>query len=184
MTQNPFKALKDLYKDMDQTWGKIAAGYNFICNGCKDNCCNSLFFHHTYIEKTYLIHGFNRLDQDLKKNILNRADIYIKKTFSENLKINTSTIFCPVNENGRCLLSTYSPMTCRPHGLPHELCKPGFEPVKAPGCDAGLFDDKPYIKFDRTPFYQQMALIETRFRQDFNKTGKIKESIAQMLILS
>jgi len=50
------------------------------------------------------------------------------------------------------------------------------------GCDAGSFNDKPYIKLDRTPFYRQMAQIELAFRQDAKKTGKIKETIAQMLI--
>jgi len=73
-------------------------------------------------------------------------------------------------------------MICRLHGLPHELCIPGATPVKKPGCCAGQFDDKPYIKFDRTPFYKQMAQIEMKFRQDFNKIDKIKETIAQMLL--
>ncbi|MBC8440693.1 MAG: hypothetical protein H8D87_13565 [Deltaproteobacteria bacterium] len=182
MTDTFFKALKTLYNDMDKTWDKIAAGYNFICNGCKDNCCTSLFFHHTYIEKDYLCHGFNKLDQDQKKTILTRADIYVKKTFSENLKTKALKIICPANENGQCLLYSFRPMICRLHGLPHELCKPGAEPIKGPGCDAGLFDEKSYIKFDRTPFYKQMAQIEMKFRQDFNKTDKIKETIAQMLI--
>ena len=182
-TVKPFKALKTLYTAMDQTWNKVAAGYHFLCSGCEDNCCNSLFFHHTYIEKAYLIHGFNMLDQDQKKNILYLADIYIKKTFSENLKINTlKKINCPANKDGRCLLYPYRPMICRLHGLPHELCKPGVQVLKGPGCDAGQFDDKPYIKFDRTLFYQQMAQIEIKFRKDFNKAGKTKETIAQMLI--
>jgi len=182
MTNKAFKALKALYTNMDKTWNKIASGYPFNCNGCEDNCCTSLFFHHTYIEKAYLYHGFNKLDQYQKKIILDRADIYIKKTLSKNLKINSLKIICPVNENGRCLLYPFRPMICRLHGLPHELCKPGAEPVKGPGCKAGLFDDKPYIKFDRTLFYQQMAQVEMKFRQDFNKTEKIKETIAQMLV--
>jgi len=182
MTDTPFKTLKTLYNDMDKTWDKIALGYHFICNGCEDNCCTSLFFHHTYIEKAYLLHGFNGLDQEQKTTIKHRADIYIKKTFSDNLKINTLKIICPVNENGRCLLYPFRPMICRLHGLPHELCRPGAEPVKSPGCRAGLFDGKPYIKFDRTPFYKQMAQIEMKFRRDFNKTNKTKETIAQMLI--
>ena len=185
MTQtHPFKTLKDLYINMDQTWDKIAAGYNFICSGCEDNCCNSLFFHHTHIEKSYLINGFNRLDQSVRKNILDRADIYIKAMFSQDLKTKELKNICPVNENGRCLLYLHRPMICRLHGLPHELCKPGFKPVRGPGCKAGKFEKKSYIKFDRTPFYKQMALIEMKFRQDFNASGKIKETIAQMLILT
>ncbi|MCK5162512.1 MAG: hypothetical protein KAQ72_02275 [Desulfobacula sp.] len=182
MTDKTFKSLADLYNTMDKTWNKVAAGYHFKCNGCEDNCCKSLFFHHTYIEKAYLLHGFNQLDHNKKEKILGRATNYCKKTFPQNSEIKTLKIYCPVNKNGHCLLYLYRPMICRLHGLPHELSKPGCEPVKGPGCNAGLFYDKAYIKFDRTPFYQQMAQIEMMFRQDLNKIGKIKETVAQMLI--
>ncbi len=73
-------------------------------------------------------------------------------------------------------------MICRLHGLPHELNRPGYQPVKSSGCHAGLFNDKTYIKFDRTPFYQKMAKIEADYRKDIKLKGKIKESVAQMLI--
>ncbi len=182
MTDKTLKPLAALYDDMDKTWNKIAADYHFNCTGCEDNCCKSLFFHHTYIEKAYLLHGFNALDSNKKQKILGKAANYCKRTFPQSLEIKTLKIYCPVNENGRCTLYKYRPMICRLHGLPHELKKPGFDPIKGTGCDAGLFDDKTYIKFDRTPFYQQMAQIEIAFRQNLNKTGKIKETIAQMLV--
>ncbi|WP_457551610.1 hypothetical protein [Desulfobacula sp.] len=182
MANKSFESLKALYIAMDKTWNKIAQEYHFKCNGCEDNCCTSLFFHHTYIEKAYFYHGFNKLAQNRKKIIKDRAAIYIKKTLSGNLRINNLKIICPVNEDGQCLLYLYRPMICRLHGLPHELSRPGLESVRQPGCNAGLFDAKPYIKFDRIPFYQQMAQIEIKFRQDFNKTDKIKQTIAQMLI--
>ena len=73
-------------------------------------------------------------------------------------------------------------MICRLHGLPHEFYRPGLQPARADGCNAGNFSKKPYIKFDRTLFYKQMAQIEIEFRQDFNKSGKQKETIAQMII--
>ena len=59
---------------------------------------------------------------------------------------------------------------------------PGYQSVKSPGCDAGLFSDKTYIKFDRTPFYQKMAQTEADYRKNIKMRGKIKESVAQMLI--
>jgi hypothetical protein len=167
---------------MDNTWNKIAGEYHFQCNGCEDNCCKSLFFHHTHIERAYLRHGFNQLGQDRKKTITDRAKSYCKKTFPQNSEIKSLKIMCPANEDGRCLLYPYRPMICRLHGLPHELSRPGFKTVISTGCGAGLFDDKPYIKFDRTPFYQQMAQIEMAFRRDVNKTGKIKETVAQILL--
>jgi len=182
MTNTAFKTLIDLYTRMDQTWKKVAEAYHFVCNGCEDNCCNSLFFHHTYIEKAYLIHGVSRLDHGRKKAIKDRSDSYLEKIVPDRLNATMLRIPCPLIEDGRCLLYPFRPMICRLHGLPHELCRPGAEKVKGPGCKVGSFDDKPYIKFDRTLFYQQMAQVEIKFRQDFNKTGKINETIAQMLI--
>ncbi len=182
MEHEIFKPLIDLFDSMDKTWDKVAAGYCFKCNGCEDNCCKSLFFHHTYIEKTYLLNGFNGLDKNRQAVILNRAQNYYNKTFNQPEKIKSHKINCPLNENGLCILYQFRPMICRLHGLPHELQRPGSDPVKNPGCNAGLFNDKSYIKFDRTPFYQKMVQIELLFRKTMKKTGKIKESIAQILI--
>ncbi len=181
MTPEIFKPLQNLYNNMDKTWNKTAASYSFQCNGCEDNCCKSLFFHHTYIEKAYFIHGFNSLNHNIKKQILIRAQGYCKKTFSQAENITSLKIYCPANENTKCLLYRFRPMICRLHGLPHELNMPGVLPVKSPGCDAGMFNDKPYIKFDRTPFYKEMAQIESSFRKKNNKTDKIRQSIAQIL---
>ncbi len=182
MTPQIFKPLINLFDTMDKAWHKTAESYLFQCNGCKDNCCKSLFFHHTYIEKAYLLHGFNILNPNNKTIILKRAQQYCDATFSQPGDIKSLKLYCPLNENNLCLLYQYRPMICRLHGLPHELNRPGQPPLKGPGCDAGLFQTKPYIKFDRTPFYQAMAQIELKFRKNLDKTGKIKESIAQMLI--
>lgn len=182
MMHNAFESLLALYNLMDHSWDTIAAGYDFQCNGCKDNCCNALFFHHTHIEQAYFIHGFHLLDQDKKEMVLDRAKNYCQKTFIPDAEIKSLKIMCPANEKNRCLLYPYRPMICRLHGLPHELVKPGSNPVRGLGCHAGLFDSKPYIKFDRTPFYKHMAQIEMAFRQDTNKSGKIKQTVAQMLV--
>lgn len=182
MTQNTFKSLVSLYELMDHTWDKVAALHHFTCNGCEDNCCRSLFFHHTHIEKAYLLHGFQELTVHKRKKILDRAKTYCQETFSHSSEIKSKKIYCPANEAGLCLLYRYRPMICRLHGLPHELNRPGSGPVRGEGCDAGRFDDKTYVKFDRTPFYQQMGQIEMVFRRDKNIFSKIKETVAQMLV--
>ena len=128
------------------------------------------------------MHGFNSLDHHIKKQILIRAQDYCKKTFSQTENITSLKIYCPANENTKCLLYRFRPMICRLHGLPHELNRPGAVLVKSPGCNTGMFNDKPYIKFDRTPFYIEMAQIESNFRNIINKTGKIRQTIAQILI--
>ncbi len=180
MTDSVFKSIKKLYHSMDTAWEKAALSYGFECNGCKDNCCRSLFFHHTYIEKAYLRHGFNQLKQPQKNSVLKRAGTYCKETVDQTAS-ESKKIMCPVNEKGRCLLYPYRPMICRLHGLPHELCRPGQDPMKSPGCEAGNFNEKHYVTFDRTPFYRQMAQIELSFRQAEKLDGKIKQTIAQMI---
>lgn len=182
MIDTLFKPLATLYDTMDTAWNKIAAEYHFKCNGCADNCCTSLFFHHTYIERAYLRHGMEALAQDSQNIILDRAEQYCKKTFHQTGEIKSLKIYCPANDNHRCLLYAYRPMICRLHGLPHELSRPGMKPVISKGCAAGLFENQPYVRFDRTPFYQQMARIEMVYRQTVHKTGKIKETVAQMLL--
>ena len=182
MTPEIFQHIENLYTQMDKEWSNIADKYSFQCNGCEDNCCQSLFFHYTYIEKAYFMYGFNKLDPYIKKEILILANDYFKKTFKQSENITSLKIYCPVNKNTKCLLYTFRPMICRLHGLPHELTSPGVGLVKSPGCNAGIFNDKPYIKFDRTPFYQAMAQIELEFRSKINKTGRSKQTIAQILL--
>ncbi|OGQ92674.1 MAG: hypothetical protein A3J85_02395 [Desulfobacula sp. RIFOXYA12_FULL_46_16] len=173
-----------LYQSMDEIWNRIAALYQFQCTGCEDNCCKSLFFHHTHVEKAYLRHGFDQLEPGRKNEILSRAEDYCQKTFIENETGKSRKIMCPLNEKGRCILYLYRPMICRFHGLPHEIKKPGFPPLMGKGCSAGQFHDKAYIPFDRTPFYQNMARLEADYRQKSKKIGKIRETVAQMLLSS
>jgi len=178
------ETLSNLYQLMDDTWNRIAEAYQFKCNGCKDNCCQSLFFHHTHIEKAYLRYGFEQLKPDTQKDILNKTKYYCRETFPVSGEIKSLKIMCPLNEKGRCILYPYRPMICRLHGLPHEIRKPGFNPLMGKGCETGLFDEKPYIEFDRTPFYQNMAQIEAEYRKKMKINHKIKETVAQMLLRS
>ncbi|WDP91437.1 MAG: YkgJ family cysteine cluster protein [Desulfobacter sp.] len=179
-----FKQLAELYRTMDTAWDRAAAGYGFQCNGCKDNCCLSLFYHHTQVEKAYLLHGFSTLPKAEQKNILEKAENYCSATFAqEDGGIPESKkVPCPLLTNGRCGLYPYRPMICRMHGLPHELHKPGAPPIKGPGCAAGNFDNRDYIPFDRTPFYRDMAGVEMGFRAATGRNGKIKQTIAEILL--
>ena len=167
---------------MDSAWDAVAQKYGFECNGCSDNCCQSLFYHHTHVEKAYLNHGLKHLATEKQKIILRRAADYVKITFQSHGHGHSKKIMCPANEDGKCLLYPYRPMICRLHGLPHELSRPGSAPVKGPGCDAGNFTAYNYIPFDRTPFYRQMARIEMQFQTSTQQSGRIKETIAQMLL--
>lgn len=182
MNNHQFPLLSALYKRMDQAYDRVAGQYGFQCRGCMDNCCRSLFFHHTHIEKAYLLSGFNLLEQEQKKEVCKKAAVYVDKTFSTGTEPKSLKLICPLNKDGLCILYPYRPMICRLHGLPHELNRPGAPPLKGPGCDAGEFGQTDYIPFDRTPFYVEMARIEKAFRKSEHKNGKIRETIAQMLI--
>lgn len=175
-------SLATLYHDMDKAWHQVADAYAFQCNGCEDNCCRSLFFHHTHIEKAYLLFGFDELDENTQKNILGRAAEYCRRVFSDESPRRGLKLMCPVNADGSCRLYRFRPMICRLHGLPHEVRQPGRPIVTGQGCAAGGFENLLYRTFDRTPYYQRMAILEADFRRLYRKTKRVKETIAQMLV--
>jgi len=180
-----FNQLTTLYTEMDNTWDRIADTYSFQCNGCKDNCCKSLFFHYTQIEKDYLRYGFSNLKKSEQDRIKDLSKLFYEQTFEKNAQKNdivSQKIFCPLNLDDMCQLYKYRPMICRLHGLPHEFEKPGVEPQISPGCREGKFDEKDYVQFDRTLFYQKMAQIEISYRQYLNNYSKIRKTVAQILL--
>jgi Fe-S-cluster containining protein len=182
-TQIPdiFTPLSHLFESMDRAWDKVAAQYEFQCEGCPDNCCLSLFYHHTHVEKAYLMYGFGQLNPNDREEILARARAYCDITFTGPETV-SKKMACPLLFDGKCRLYAFRPMICRMHGLPHELHRPGHPPLQGPGCAAGEFDGQPYVPFDRTPFYQQMAGVEMAFRTREGTTGRIRETVAQMLL--
>ena len=161
---------------MDKAFDKAASHYGFKCNGCEDNCCKSFFYHHTFIEKDYLIYKANEFDKDIKFSLKKSAKLYLDTIENKPL--------CPLNKENKCTLYNHRPMICRLHGIPHHLNIPGRDTTKHPGCDAGasFFNSTNYFLFDRIPFYKEMAEIEKEYRQKFAKSEKIKQTIAHMLL--
>ena len=170
---------------MDQKYNEAANYYGFSCDGCKDNCCETIFYHHTLLEYLFILEGFKSLKNEKKTIIVN-----IAKQVSRDIELAESkkTILrrmCPVNFDGLCLLYDYRPMICRLHGISHELTRPGKGKTHSPGCDEFMKQCSKMDRFifDRTPFYKDMAALEKELRQSVKISQKIKLTVAQMLAL-
>lgn len=178
-----FNRLQSIFAAMDRKYAEAAKHYGFHCDGCEDNCCRTRFYHHTYLEYLYIQAGLNKLSRQRQGEIQSRAAAVCRETAKADEKAMPVRLMCPLNSDGCCTLYTHRPMICRLHGISHELRKPGQNVVRGPGC--GMFDlrcsDKSYRKFDRTPFYFEMAKLERELRQAVGLSGRIKMTIAEMI---
>jgi hypothetical protein len=175
--------LRRVFAAMDRVFDRAAAFYGFSCDGCKDNCCRSIFFHHTYLEYGYLRHGFAMLSPQTQAGVRNRAERACGGQSQADSPGGVLGEMCPLNCNGLCVLYAYRPMICRLHGLPHELKKPRQTVSFGPGCPT--FDrkcgNKTYFPFDRTSFYLEVAQIEQEFRLHLGTNQKIRMTVAEMI---
>ncbi len=181
---NYFDDLKSLYARMDQMYDESADAYGFHCSGCSDNCCLTRFFHHTLIEFLYLRKGFADLDELVREEVRHQAlEVNEKVLFAEDAG-QTPRVMCPLNREGLCLLYQYRPMICRLHGIPHEFVHPVKSKIIGPGCHEfeAQCNQKQYMPFDRTPFYRQMAMLESQLKKETGVAEKIKKTVAQMLV--
>ena len=179
-----FDRLQAIFADMDRKYGKAADQYGFQCRGCEDNCCRTRFYHHTYLEYLLILKGFNALESSIRHSLHAKAESVCRQTKVADDKGLPVHLMCPLNKDGMCTLYRYRPMICRLHGIPHELHRPGKPTIHGPGC--GDFNtqccDKPYIEFDRTRFYFEMAGLENEFKRVAGLTGRSKLTIAEMLV--
>jgi len=186
--RNFLNRLQSVYALMDRKYRQVADYYQFYCTGCDDNCCATHFYHHTVVEYLYLRTGFDDLPAAKRKHIRDEACRNRRVTDYQSHERKNARIMCPLNFDGRCVLYAHRPMICRLHGLPHELCKPGAEAIKSPGCDAfvkqcqGKSSLSKQAEFDRTPFYRQIAMLEQELRKTTEFTSKVKMTVAEMIV--
>ena len=176
--------LKRIYAAMDDAYGRAAEQYGFSCDGCRDNCCRTRFYHHSLIEYLYLKEGLMALSVKIQDPVKSRAITVMDTIEKAHDKPEAIRLMCPLNVDARCILYAYRPMICRLHGIPNELKKPGQPVIMGPGCNT--FDrrcgHKPYISFDRTPFYREMAKLEQAVRQATGFKGKVRMTVSEMIL--
>jgi Fe-S-cluster containining protein len=176
--------LKQIYAAMDRAYNRAAGHYGFACDRCRDSCCRSRFYHHTIIEYDYLVEGLKTLNSEKLNEVTSRALSVVDETARADKSGAAVRPMCPLNFDELCILYPYRPMICRLHGIPHELQKPGQNPINAPGCVT--FDRRcsrqDYFKFDRTPFYRDMAMLEQEVRQAVGTSEKIRMTVAEMIL--
>jgi Fe-S-cluster containining protein len=177
---------EQLLARMDQAYRQTADAAGFECRGCLQNCCRTLFFHHTLTELLYLKAGLARLSADAHNRIRERAAVVDRMHDTQQAQQPSAGTMCPLNERDRCMLYAHRPMICRLHGLPHRLQRPDGKVLSGPGCDdfyrqSGSVSS---VALDRTPHYTAMAGVEKALRQKWDFGARIKMTIAQMVIVS
>jgi Fe-S-cluster containining protein len=137
------------------------------------------------LEYFFLLEGYNTLENEKQVEAKSRAQKVCLKAVAANEKGITLRLMCPLNFSGLCILYAHRPMLCRLHGIPHELHRPGQSVLFGPGCHVftkKYYKDKSYFRFDRTPFYVELAELEKELRRAVGMTQKITMTIAQMII--
>jgi len=189
MELGPFlEKLEKLFLSMNEKYDEAASYYDFHCLGCDENCCMTLFHHHTYLEFFYLKKGFETLSYELKKQVNDRAMEVCSETKKIAQKPGSARTMCPANVEGKCVVYYHRPMICRLHGIPSEWSFPSEtgknKTVISSGCEefTRQCKKKDYFKFDRTPLYNQMARLERQFKEHFRLDHKIKKTVADIIV--
>jgi Fe-S-cluster containining protein len=189
-----FQQYEDVVQQVENTFEKVKNEYNDCVNckvGCAD-CCHALF-DLTLIEALYVKAKFDATYQGEEKEALleraNRADRAIHKLKRKAYKeyesgrsereileeMSEKRERCPLlNDDQRCDLYAYRPITCRLYGVPSQVgekahCCPlsGFEPGRS----------YPSVKIDQIQkrLYQISAELAREIRSRYPE-------LAQMLV--
>ncbi len=180
-----FQDLSLLYARMEASYNLTALQLGLSCEGCPDNCCNSFFQHHTYIEWAYLWEGVNACSHEKRQEILEKAGEYVGQSRILLARGKRPRIMCPLNDDGLCRLYGHRLMICRMHGVPNSFVRPDEETMRFPGCVIcqKLYADKEDVPMlDRTLFYKDLAALEMSFlKLKGTAMPRVKLTLAEML---
>lgn len=180
------KKITALYGRMEEAYDRVARQLDFSCGDCPDNCCDSYFMHHTYLEWTYLWEGLRLLPPATMRTIEERAANYLTEVEISLAEGRRPVVMCPLNESGLCLLYTHRLMICRMHGVPSSLTHPNGRRLSFPGCfRCQELPGKPEVvpMVDRTALYRELAALEAELLgPGKNFLPKVKMTIARMIV--
>ncbi|THB76646.1 MAG: hypothetical protein D6B25_09400 [Desulfobulbaceae bacterium] len=182
--------IEALYRDMEESYDSVATPIGLTCEGCPDNCCDSYFLHHTYIEWAYLWYGISKLEPAHIQLLKERSAEYEQQACELLKKGVRPQLMCPLNENGRCTLYHYRLMVCRTHGVPASLTRPDGHRFNFPGCFRAQAiieqsdDDKVgEYSMERTELMKRLVLLEQTFTSGSRHVlPKVKMTIASMVV--
>lgn len=182
--------LQEIYKGLEEDYDRVARQLSFSCAGCPDNCCDSYFLHHTYIEWAYLWLGFRRLACEKQEAILKRSAAVALACEQALQRGERPLVMCPVNEEGLCTLYPYRLLVCRTHGVPASMVRPDGKRLTFPGCFRcqdiaenlrARGGEVPQVR--RTPLLHRLARLENALLQgDRQSYPKVRLTIAEMLL--
>lgn len=179
--------IADLYDRMEKAYDIVAKQLDFTCDGCPDNCCDSYFQHHTYVEWAYLWQGLMALEPTHRKGIENRAGEYAAACERALARDERPQVMCPLNEAGRCGLYLHRLMICRMHGVPSSLTFPNGKVQRFPGCFRcqEIVGERQVVPtVERAPLFRGLAALEQEFLGPLQgELPKVKKTIADMILL-
>lgn len=183
ISESIIRQVTELFTLMDQAYDAAAEQSGFVCHGCRDNCCMTRFYHHTLMELVYVKSGVAALPSRQQRILHQRAHDARQRMDQLSQRNEPVRVMCPLNEGQRCMLYSQRPMICRLHGIPHQLHRPDGQTRTGPGCDAFYTQCRQAaVVLDRTPLYVEMAKLEQQIRQAVGYHGKIKMTIAEMIV--
>lgn len=176
-----------LYARMEKAYDIVATQLGFSCAGCADNCCDSYFLHHTYLEWAYMWEGLNALPEARRKQILERAAEYAATAERALARGERPVAMCPLNEAGRCSLYGHRLMICRLHGVPSSLTLPDDRRKTFPGCPRcqELTRGRSAVPtVERTSLLRDLALLEQELLgESRGELPRVKKTIADLILL-
>lgn len=190
LTDNQTERIRQIYEEMEREYEEVATQLQFSCDGCPDNCCDSYFQHHTFVEWGYLWQGFRQLPKNQQAAILERSQLYISTCDQALSRKEQPLVMCPLNVEGRCTLYSHRLMVCRTHGVPASMQRPDGQRLRFPGCfrcqelvkkNYGHESEVPHTQ--RTLLLRKLAMLENELLEGKRHLHpRLKLTIAQMLV--